>query len=77
MKRNRKKVETCRFNGHPRFHAGSVRPMMMADLEARIKHFEAKLADPEDPDDKRWTCRWLARFRKELKKSTQISTVDR
>jgi hypothetical protein len=68
MKKNRKKAETYRFNGHPHFHAGSVHSVEMAELEARVKQFEAKLDDPDDPDDKRWTARWLERFRKELDK---------
>ena len=68
MKKNRKKVETYRFNGYPHLHAGSIHSVRIADLEARLKQFEAKLADPDDPDDKKWTARWLERFRKELDK---------
>jgi hypothetical protein len=26
------------------------------------------MADPDDPDDKKWTARWLDRFQKELDK---------
>lgn len=68
MKKNRKKADTYRFNGHPYFHSDSIHSIEMADLEARIKQFETKLADPDDPDDKKWTARWLKRFRKELDK---------
>jgi 3-phenylpropionate/cinnamic acid dioxygenase small subunit len=68
MKKNRKKADTYRFNGNPFFHAGSIFSVEMAGLEARVKQFEAKLADPNDPDDKKWTARWLERFRKELEK---------
>jgi hypothetical protein len=66
MKKNRKKADTYRLNGHPSLHAGSIRPVEMAGLEARIRQFEAKLTDPDDPDDKRWTARWLERLRREL-----------
>ena len=68
MKKNRKKADTYRFNGHPSFRAGSIHSVEMADLEARIKQLEAKLADPDDPDDKKWTSGWLERYRKELAK---------
>ena len=66
--KNRKKADTYRFNGHPAFHAGSIHSVGMAELQARVKQFEAKLADPDDPDDEKWTARWLDRFRKELDK---------
>jgi hypothetical protein len=66
--KNRKKADTYRFNGHPSFHAGSIHSIQRAELEARVKQFEAKLADPDDPDDKKWTARWLERYRKELDK---------
>lgn len=66
--KNRKKADTYRFNGHPYFHAGSIHSVEMAELEVRVKQFEAKLAAPDDPDDKKWTARWLERFRKELDK---------
>jgi hypothetical protein len=68
MRKNRKRTDTYRFNAHPYFHAGSIHSVTMADLESRIERFEAKLADPYDPDDTRWTARWLSRFRKELVK---------
>jgi hypothetical protein len=68
MKKNRKTADTYRFNGYPHFHAGSIHSVEMTDLEVRVKQFEAKLADPDDPDDKKWTARWLERFRKELDK---------
>jgi hypothetical protein len=68
MKKNRKKADTYRFNGHPYLHASSIHSVEMAELEAWVKQYEAKLADPDDPDDKKWTARWLDRFRKELEK---------
>ena len=68
MKRNRKKADTYRFNGNPFLHGGSIHSVEIAELEARITQLEAKLADPKDPDDKKWTARWLERFRKELDK---------
>jgi hypothetical protein len=68
MKKNRKKAETYRFNGHPWFDPGSIHSVTIADLESRIQDFEAKLADPIDPDDKKWTNGWLSRLRQELAK---------
>jgi hypothetical protein len=68
MKKNRKKADTYRFNGYPHLQAGSIASVQMADLESFIKQFEAKFADPDDPDDKKWTARWLERFRRELDK---------
>jgi len=68
MKKNRKKADTYRFNGYPHLYAGSIHPVKMAELALRIKEFEAKLADLNDPDDKKWTACWLGRFRKELEK---------
>jgi hypothetical protein len=68
MKKNRKKAYHYRFNGHPTFHAGSIHSVTMADLESRIEEFETKLANPDDPDDKKWTTRWLSRFWQELDK---------
>jgi hypothetical protein len=40
----------------------------IVELGSFIKDFEAKLVDPKDPDDKKWTERWLDRFKKELAK---------
>jgi hypothetical protein len=68
MKKNRKNADTYRFNGNPFLHAHSIHSVELAELELRIRQFEAKLADPDDPDDKKWTERWLNRFRKELEK---------
>jgi hypothetical protein len=53
MKKNRKKANTYRFNGHPYLHSGSIHSVEMAELESRVKQFEAKLADSDDPDDKK------------------------
>lgn len=71
MKTNRKKTDTYRFNGNPFLHAGSIHSVAMADLELLIEQFAAKLADPNDPDDEKWTARWLSRFRKELDKKRE------
>ena len=71
MKKNRRRVDTYRFNGNPFLHAGSIHSVTMAELESRIKEFRAKLANPDDPDDKKWTARWLSRFRKELDKKRE------
>jgi hypothetical protein len=68
MKSNRKKTDTYRFNGHPYFDARSIFSVKIADLEVLIEKFEAKLTDPDDPDDRKWSSRWLERFRKELQK---------
>ncbi|OAI51279.1 hypothetical protein AYO44_05100 [Planctomycetaceae bacterium SCGC AG-212-F19] len=68
MKKNRKKADTYRFNGYPHLHTGSIQSVTMAELESRIKQLEAKLTDPNDPDDNKWTERWLARYRKEFEK---------
>jgi hypothetical protein len=65
MKKNRKRAETYRFNGSTYLHTGSIHPVEMGELESLIRTFEAKLADPTDPDDKKWVARWLGRFRKE------------
>src|SRR5579871_4355529 len=45
MKKNRKKVETYRFNGSPHLHAYSIHPVTIVDLESKIAAFEAKPAD--------------------------------
>jgi len=68
MKRNRKKNDTYRFNGHPFLHANSIHSVKIADLESSIGKLEAKLADPHDPDAKDWTARWLKRYMQELAK---------
>lgn len=68
MKGNRKQADTYRFNGHPSFHATSIHSVTIADLEERIRDFEAKLAYPADPDDEKWTGRWLSRYKRELAK---------
>jgi hypothetical protein len=67
MKKNRKKADTYRFNGYP-FQARSIHSVKIEDLESRIKDLEAKMADPNDADDKRWTARWLTRHKQELAK---------
>ncbi len=66
MKKNRKNADTYRFNGNPSIHAHSIHPVSIADLESRIEEFEAKLSDPNDPDDPKWTARWLKRFQSAL-----------
>jgi hypothetical protein len=68
MKKNRKKAETYRFNGHPSFHPRSIQSVTIAELEARIEEWKAKLADYYDPDDRKWTRRWLQRYERELDK---------
>ena len=68
MKRNRKKTETYRFNGLSRLHSRSIFSVTIADLESQIVAVEAKLADPDDADDKKWVGRWLLRLRAELDK---------
>jgi len=68
MKKNRKKAETYRFNGSPYLHSLSIHSVEMADLDCYITKFEAKLANPNDADDKKWVSRWLTRFKKEFDK---------
>lgn len=68
MKTNRKTADTYRFNGHPSFYPGSIHSVTIVNLETRIKELETKLADPNDPDDKKWTKRWLTRYKQELAK---------
>src|SRR5262249_8460706 len=80
MKRNRKKTETCRFNGYPHKDSRSIHSVAIVDLESRSGWLEAKLADPNDADDKRWTQRWLDRHRAELAKKQQglsLKTAER
>jgi hypothetical protein len=43
----RKKTRVYAFGGH------------ITKLEERIARCKSKLADPSDPDDKRWLSRWL------------------
>ena len=71
MKQNRKKTETYRFNGAPHANPKSIHAVTIADLEMRIVGLEAKLANPNDVDDKRWTERWLKLHKKELSKKCQ------
>jgi hypothetical protein len=59
---NRKKTETYRFNGYPHSNPRSIHSVPVATLNSWITSYEAKLADPNDPDDKKWTARWLKRF---------------
>ena len=66
MKQNRKKTETYRFNGAPHSNPGSIHSVNIIDLEMRIVDLEAKLADPNDADDKRWPQRWLKLHKKEV-----------
>jgi flagellar biosynthesis GTPase FlhF len=61
--KNRKKAETYRFNG-----LWEMRPVGIAELESLIQRFQRKRIDPNDPDDKKWTARWLQRFQRELAK---------
>jgi hypothetical protein len=68
MKTNRKKSDTYRFNGDPSQDPSSIRPVTIADLEARIEKFIAKHSDPADPDDKKWIQGWIRRYETELKK---------
>ena len=68
LTKNRKQAESYRFNGHPFFDAGSIHAVTIPELESRIIELEAKLADPDDHDDKRWTKRWLSRSERELAK---------
>ena len=68
MRKNRKKADTYRFNGHPFLHPKSIHSVDIEELQSRILQLKAKLKDRNDPDDKRWTARWLARYEKELAK---------
>jgi len=63
MASNRKKSFGFRFNG---LH--EINTVQAEELQEWIDCFEAKLADPNDADDKKWTRRWIERFKKELAK---------
>lgn len=63
MKTNRKKAMGYKFNG-----VWGIAPVRIADLESLIEKFAAKLSDPDDLDDKKWTTRWLLRFQMERTK---------
>ena len=63
MSKNRKNADTYRFNG-----VWGMKSVGIAELETLIQRFQRKLADPNDPDDEKWTARWLGRFRRELEK---------
>jgi hypothetical protein len=63
MRRNRKKADTYRFNG-----VWGMNSVGIAELETLIQRFRHKLTDPTDPDDKKWTVRWLRRFQREAAK---------
>jgi hypothetical protein len=65
---NRKKVMGYRFNGYRHCDPGSIHSVGIPQLHAGIKDLEAKLADPNDVDDKRWVARWLKVYAKELEK---------
>jgi hypothetical protein len=65
---NRKKLMGYRFNGYPHCDPGSILSVGIPQLQARIKELEAKLADPNDTDDKRWVAQWLKNYAKELEK---------
>jgi hypothetical protein len=71
MGRNRKKSESYRLNGYPHLDPLSIHSVEIADLESQIRQLEAKLADPDDPDDKRWTAWWLRRYESELAKKSK------
>jgi hypothetical protein len=77
MKKNRKKADTYRFNGNPHLHSGSIHSVQIAELESQNKEFEAKLADPNDPYDKKWTAGRLDRYRKELDKKRKGQNLKR
>jgi hypothetical protein len=74
MKPNRKKVDTYRFNGDPAIDPSSIRPVTIADLETRIEKYHNKLADPKDPDDKKWIATWIKRYESELTKKRRALT---
>ena len=57
MTKNRKQSETYRFNG-----VWGIKTVEITELRNLVTKFEAKLADPDDADDKKWTAGWLKRF---------------
>lgn len=76
--KNRKKVDSYRFNGSSYFNENSIHSVNISKLEELIKEFEAKLIDPSDQDDSKWIGRWLARFKKELfKKQKSLAFKER
>jgi hypothetical protein len=75
MKKNRKQSETYRFNGNSYLHPRSIHAVRLEVLQSWINEYEAKLGDPDDPDDKRWTARWLRRFRLEFDKKYKGLTL--
>ncbi len=73
MRKNRKKADTYRFNG-----LWGMRSVDIAELKSLIRTFQGKLADPSDPDDRKWISRWLQRFLRELeKKERSLQTKQR
>jgi len=71
VQKNRKKAETYRFNGYPHSNPGSIHSVGIAQLNFWIKEMESKLADPNDPDDKKWVARWLKRYAQERDKKVK------
>lgn len=66
--KNRKKNEAYRFNGYTHLDEKSIRSFDISHLKSIIAKYTAKLSDPHDVDDEKWTRRWLSRFEKELNK---------
>ena len=69
--RNREKIQSYRLNGYPHLDPSSIHSVAIADLKSQIRELEAKLADPDDPDDQRWTASWLRRYESELAKKSK------
>jgi hypothetical protein len=67
-RKNRKKVETYRFNGNSYLDPKSIQTVTIRELEMQVAELSKKLADPSDADDKKWVARWLSRFETELAK---------
>ena len=63
MTKNRKKSDTYRFNG-----VSGIKSVKASELKIWIDQFEAKQTATDDPDDNKWTCRWLKRLQQELAK---------